>query len=93
MAAPQQTLVVYMGLATLGELCQQLIAHGLAADHPCAMVESGTLQSQRVVTGTLATLEAAVADTGLTGPALLIVGTVVRLRQELAWFDQQSATR
>ncbi|MEC9407943.1 MAG: siroheme synthase CysG [Pseudomonadota bacterium] len=92
MAAPQQTLVVYMGLATLGELSQRLIEHGLAPDHPCAMVEAGTLQTQRVVTGTLATIQQSVTVAELTGPALLIVGTVVTLRQDLAWFDQAGST-
>ena len=91
MAAPQQTLVVYMGLATLAEVCGQLIAHGLAPEHPCAMIESGTLRSQRVVSGTLDALPAQVEAAGLTGPALLVVGTVVTLRPDLAWFDMVAA--
>ncbi len=91
MAAPQQTLVVYMGLATLADVCGQLVAHGLRPTHPCAMIESGTLRAQRVVSGTLRTLPERVLTAQLKGPALLIVGTVVTLRPDLAWFDTAAA--
>jgi uroporphyrin-III C-methyltransferase/precorrin-2 dehydrogenase/sirohydrochlorin ferrochelatase len=91
MAAPQQTLVVYMGLATLADVCGQLVAHGLGPTHPCAMIESGTLRAQRVVSGTLRTLPERVLTAQLKGPALLIVGTVVTLRPDLAWFDTAAA--
>ena len=78
-----QTVVVYMGLATLATLCAAFRGHGLPDDWPCAMVENGTLASQRVVTGTLADLPQRVTDAGLSGPSLLIVGTVVRLHRTL----------
>ena len=51
------------------------------------MVSQGTLAEQRVVCATLATLAAEVAGAGLQSPCLTIVGEVVRLRDELAWFD------
>ena len=78
-----------MGLSGLATICQQLIAHGLPADWPAAVVAQGTLASQQVVSATLATLADAVARAGLQSPCLTIVGEVVRLRDELAWFEGQ----
>jgi uroporphyrin-III C-methyltransferase/precorrin-2 dehydrogenase/sirohydrochlorin ferrochelatase len=67
------------------------VAHGLPADWPAAVVAQGTLLEQRVVCATLDTLAQAVAEEGLSSPCLTIVGEVVRLRGELAWFETQGA--
>lgn len=85
LAATRQTLVVYMGIKSLPLLGRGLIAHGMASDMPAAVVENGSTPQQRVVTATIATL----ADTAahLTGPALVIVGSVVSLRDRIAWFE------
>ncbi len=91
LARPHQTVVIYMGLAGLPTICAQLMAHGLPSDLPAAVVEQGTLASQRVVSGTLATLPQAVIAAGLKSPCLTIVGEVVRLREQLAWFHQRGA--
>jgi uroporphyrin-III C-methyltransferase len=88
---PRQTVVIYMGLAVLPTVCSQLIAHGLSADWPAALVAQGTLESQRTVCATLSTLADAVAREGLESPCLTIVGEVVRLHDQLAWFDGQGA--
>ena len=53
---PNQTIVVYMGLIGLPQICQQLIDSGKSAETPVALVEHGTFQDQRVITGTLETL-------------------------------------
>jgi uroporphyrin-III C-methyltransferase len=84
---PRQTVVIYMGLSGLPTICAQLVAHGLPPHWPAAVVSQGTLAEQRVVCATLATLAAEVAGAGLQSPCLTIVGEVVRLRDELAWFD------
>jgi uroporphyrin-III C-methyltransferase/precorrin-2 dehydrogenase/sirohydrochlorin ferrochelatase len=84
---PHQTVVIYMGLSGLAEICRQLIAHGLPGDWPAAVVSRGTQAAQRVVCATLATLAGAVAQEGLESPCLTIVGEVVRLRGELGWFE------
>ena len=89
LARPRLTVVFYMGVAGLAEICRQMIAHGLPADHPAAVVQNGTTTRQRVVTADLATLPAKVEALGITAPALIIVGTVVRLQQKLAWFRQE----
>lgn len=90
LAQPQQTVVIYMGLASLDEVCRQLIAHGLPEQHPAALVERGTTPDHRVVTGTLIDLPQRVEDAEVRPPTLIIVGEVVKLHRKLAWF--QSAT-
>jgi len=86
LARPRQTIVVYMGLPGLALLCTQLVAHGLAASTPAAVVQQGTSDAQRVVTGTLASLPQRAIEAALHGPTLIIVGGVVRLRDRLNWF-------
>ncbi len=76
------TLVLFMGLARLPELAAGLIAAGLPADTPAAVVSRGTLADQEVVTGPLAELPDLAAD--LPGPALVVVGDVVALASSLA---------
>lgn len=92
LARPRQTVVIYMGLSGLPTICAELMAHGLPADWPAAVVAHGTLSRQQVVVATLATLARTVQDAGLESPGLTIVGEVVRLRDELAWFEQAPAT-
>jgi uroporphyrin-III C-methyltransferase len=87
LARRRQTVIIYMGLHGLAYLCDQLIAHGLPADWPAAIVQQGTTPNQRTVTGTLATLPALAESAGLKAPTLIIVGEVVRLRDKLAWFE------
>ncbi|WP_026279081.1 uroporphyrinogen-III C-methyltransferase [Thioalkalivibrio sp. ARh3] len=81
---PQQTLVVYMGLHTLAEVCGEMMAAGADGAMPAALVEQGTRPGQRVIEGVLADLPARVADLDIQSPALLIVGEVVRLRETIA---------
>ncbi|WP_221764966.1 siroheme synthase CysG [Methyloradius palustris] len=84
---PKQTVVIYMGLVGLAEICRQLIAHGLPPTMPAAVIQQGTTQKQRVVTANLATLADKVADAEMKPPCLTIVGEVVQLREKLAWFE------
>ncbi len=89
LARPNQTIVVYMGLLGLSELCRQLIAHGLPAATSAAIIQQGTTHKQRVLTGTLQTLPGLTAAARLTPPTLIIVGEVVKLHGKLAWFEPQ----
>jgi uroporphyrin-III C-methyltransferase len=91
LARPRQTVVIYMGLAALDEICTQLRAHGMAAEMPAAVVEKGTTLDQRVLTGTLGDLASRVADSGFESPCLIIVGEVVKLRESLAWYGPTEA--
>lgn len=90
LAAPRQTVVVYMGLVGLPLLCQQLIAHGAPADLPIALIEQGTTNQQRVFTGSLTTLPGKINALAVRAPTLLIIGTVVSLRPQLNWFRRES---
>ena len=89
MTRPRQTVVIYMGLSALADICRQLIAHGAAPTQAIAVVQHGTIAQQKVVAGTLADLPGRVARQGLTSPCLIIVGDVVRLHESLAWFHPQ----
>ena len=86
---PRQTVVIYMGLLGLPELCAKLIEHGLPADTPAAVVEQATLQAQRVIAASLGALPDAALRAKLKGPTLIIVGHVVSLRQRLNWFHTE----
>jgi len=88
---PHETVVFYMGLAGLPEICRQLIAHGRAAATPAALVQQGTTPQQRVLTGSLATLPGIVAANEVKAPTLLIVGEVVQLHATLAWKGEARA--
>ncbi len=87
LARPKQTVVVYMGLHGLDTLCAKLVEHGLPDTTPIAIVQQGTTQNQRVITGTLATLPGIVLIEKLQAPTLIIVGGVVTLREKLSWFN------
>jgi uroporphyrin-III C-methyltransferase / precorrin-2 dehydrogenase / sirohydrochlorin ferrochelatase len=84
---PNQTVVIYMGLVGLDQICAKLIAHGLPANTPAAVVQQGTTIRQRVVVGDLSNLAFKVNAAELKPPCLIIVGEVVKLREKLAWFE------
>ena len=83
---PAETLVFYMGLAGMSIIVNALMAAGREADTPVAIVERATLPDQRVLTGTLASIEAVAADAKPQAPTLLIIGDVVKLHPSLGWF-------
>jgi uroporphyrin-III C-methyltransferase/precorrin-2 dehydrogenase/sirohydrochlorin ferrochelatase len=87
LARPGQTVVVYMGLLGLPILARELVAHGLPATTPAAVIQQGTTANQRVVTGTLADLPARAFDAQLEPPTLIVVGDVVGLQGMFNWFD------
>jgi uroporphyrin-III C-methyltransferase/precorrin-2 dehydrogenase/sirohydrochlorin ferrochelatase len=84
-----QTVVFYMGLQTLPQICAALVEHGLPLTWPAAVVVDGTSLSQQVITGTLGDLPTKVASADISRPSLLMVGEVVRLREKLDWFRTQ----
>jgi uroporphyrin-III C-methyltransferase / precorrin-2 dehydrogenase / sirohydrochlorin ferrochelatase len=87
LAKPGITAVFYMGLARVQHIASKLVQHGAPETLPAALIAQGTLENQRVVSGTLATIAAAAARAGLESPALLVVGEVVSLHDSLAWFN------
>jgi uroporphyrin-III C-methyltransferase/precorrin-2 dehydrogenase/sirohydrochlorin ferrochelatase len=92
LAAGRETLVVYMGVALLGTLRAELIRHGRLPATPAALVENGSRPDQRVVIGTLASIEALATSHRIGAPALLIVGEVAALGAELGWFGDRPLT-
>jgi uroporphyrin-III C-methyltransferase/precorrin-2 dehydrogenase/sirohydrochlorin ferrochelatase len=87
MARPKQTVVIYMGLVGLNQICEKLIEHGVPATMPAAVVQQGTTQRQKVVSATLQDLAEKVEAAQLKPPSLIIVGEVVQLREKLNWFN------
>ncbi len=81
---PRQTVVIYMGLGALPIICEQLIAHGMSADMPAALIENASLPEQRCVSGSLQSLPSLALLHAVKAPALIMIGTVVSLRSELA---------
>jgi uroporphyrin-III C-methyltransferase len=79
LARPRQTVVIYMGLGALEIICTQMIAHGLAADTPAAVIHAATTPRQCGVHATLASLPGAVRAAGIRAPALIMIGDVVSL--------------
>jgi len=79
LARPQQTVVIYMGLSALEIISRELIAHGLPADTPAAVIHAATTPAQHGVRSTLAQLPAAAQAAAIQAPALIMVGEVVAL--------------
>ncbi|MGY6040058.1 siroheme synthase CysG [Aeromonas sp. AE23HZ002T15] len=86
LARDKQTLVFYMGLSSCAAISERLMAHGKDGSTPVALVERGTQPCQRVIRGTLDRL--AELAVGVESPALIMVGSVVTLADQLAWFGQ-----
>jgi uroporphyrin-III C-methyltransferase len=80
-SAESETVVVFMGLERLASVCDELVEEGIDATTPAAVISRGTLPDQEVVVADLGTL--AEAAQGLEGPALILVGEVVALRNEI----------
>jgi uroporphyrin-III C-methyltransferase/precorrin-2 dehydrogenase/sirohydrochlorin ferrochelatase len=87
LAAANQTVVIYMGLAGLPMICERLITKGVSADMPIALIEQGTSQNQRVFVATLSTMVDKINQSDVHAPTLIIIGTVVNLQKQLQWFN------
>ena len=87
LATAVDTLVVYMGVAHLRQIVERLIAHGRNPQTPVSLVRVGTTPQQHVVQGTLTDIVEKVDAAQLKSPAVIVVGEVNRLRQQLRWFD------
>ncbi|MFT3843237.1 MAG: uroporphyrinogen-III C-methyltransferase [Myxococcaceae bacterium] len=81
--AGAQTLVLFMGAHKLREICSKLVWHGRAASTPAALIEAGSLPHQRITTGTLENLADRFERDGVGSPALLVIGEVVNVREQL----------
>jgi uroporphyrinogen III methyltransferase/synthase len=89
LARAADTLVVLMGMRNLAEIVERLLAGGRPPHTPAAVVMDGTTPRQRSVVGPLAGIAERAREAGLAAPAVLVVGDVVKLRGELAWFESR----
>ena len=87
LATAVDTLVVYMGVAHLHQIAERLMTHGRSPQTPVSLVRVGTTPQQQVVQGTLGDIVQKVEAAQLKSPAVIVIGEVNRLRQQLRWFD------
>ena len=87
LATAVDTLVVYMGVAHLHQIAERLMTHGRSPQTPVSLVRVGTTPQQQVVQGTLDDIVQKVEAAQLKSPAVIVIGEVNRLRQQLRWFD------
>ncbi len=89
LATAVDTLVVYMGVAHLREITERLITHGKDPQTFVSLVRVGTTPQQFVIQGTLTDIVEKVEAVQLKSPAIIVIGEVNRLREELRWFDNK----
>ncbi len=89
LATAVDTLVFLMGVENLPHITSKLIEHGRPGDTPAAVIRWGTKPEQEVLVTTVAQAAQDVAARNLKPPAIFIVGQVVTLREQLAWFDNK----
>lgn len=82
------TLVIYMGIRNLKYISEQLMTEGKSKDTPVALIHYGTTINQRTVTGTLEKIHEVAEREQVKNPSIIVVGEVVRLREQLKWFEQ-----
>ena len=83
------TRVILMGVERIGTIAEELIRHGASPETPVAMVRWGTTGRQQTIQGTLATIADVASKADFKPPAVTVVGEVVRLRENLNWFEQR----
>ncbi|CAI6087369.1 uroporphyrinogen-III C-methyltransferase [Cohnella sp. JJ-181] len=84
------TLVIYMGIGRLEEIRAELLRHGKAPSTPVALIERGTTDRQRVVTGALEHIHKLAEAMKIGNPALIVVGEVVLVREQLLLLEAQA---
>src|SRR6187399_1399222 len=89
LAATSGTLVFMMGMKTLPMIVARLLEDGRSPETPVAAVRWGTKTEQRTIIGTLRDIVAKTAEAGLEPPTVIVVGEVVRLRDQLNWFEKR----
>ncbi|MFD2701221.1 uroporphyrinogen-III C-methyltransferase [Paenibacillus shunpengii] len=87
------TLVIYMGVSHISTIRTELIASGKKVDTPVAIIERGTTEQERIMVTTLDQLEETAKINAIENPALIIIGEVVKVREELLQLQQQLPAR
>ncbi|RJR17654.1 MAG: uroporphyrinogen-III C-methyltransferase [Desulfobacteraceae bacterium] len=89
LASAAGTIVFLMGVGNLARICAELLKAGRSSTTPVAVIERGTLAVQRTVAGDLESIAEIAKDAKIRPPAIIIVGDVVKLRDQLGWFEQR----
>ncbi|MBT4500625.1 MAG: HemD protein, partial [Gemmatimonadetes bacterium] len=89
LAPLDSTLVIFMGVRKIGEIAQQLLAHGRPPATPVAAIERGTYPAQRTIVSDLVHIEEEMRVQKAESPALILIGEVVHLHQQLNWFESR----
>ncbi len=87
LAKLEGTLVIMMGVETLGQISQRLLAGGLSPATPAAVIQQGTVPQQKVVTGTIENILERATAARIKSPAVIVIGAVVNLSDPLTWFS------
>ena len=88
-AKAEGTKVMLMGVERIEAITRQLIAKGMEASTPVAMIRWATTGRQQTIRGRLDDIASVVHETGFEAPAVAIFGDVVNLRDELNWFEKR----
>jgi uroporphyrin-III C-methyltransferase len=87
------TIAFYMGIGNLNYICTNLIKHGRSPDTPVAIIQWGTTEKQKTITGTLKNIEGEAHKEGITHPAIVLVGDVVGIREKISWFQEDNSNK
>jgi uroporphyrinogen III methyltransferase/synthase len=89
LANRKATTILLMAMGNLAGIVAKLKEHGLEGDTPVGIIHEGTKPAQEVLVATIDTVIAEVARTGISAPAIVVIGDVVRERERIRWFDAQ----
>ena len=82
------TIVIFMGITTLPSIITKLVENGRSPDTPVAVIQWGTTDLQKTVTGTLRNIAREIRTEGIKPPGIIVIGEVVKLRKRLKWFEK-----
>jgi len=89
LASGTGTLVFLMGMGNLAHIAERLMQNGRSPDTPVAVIRRGTVAQQKTLTGILKNISRLARESHMEPPAIIVVGEVVRLREELNWFEKR----
>jgi len=83
------TVAFYMSIGNISHITKSLITNGKSETTPVAVIEWGTTKNQRTITGNLSTIAQDIQIHRITNPAMILVGEVVRVRDQITWFIEK----
>lgn len=82
-----ETLCIYMGIKRFPSICERLLESGMSPDMPIGIIQWGTTDHQKTITATLGTITDRLHE--VENPSMIVIGEVVRLREQLQWFEER----